>query len=385
MSSSVDLTSPGTTANPYPAFELMRSESPVRHEGENEVWSALTFEHVFDVLRDHKRFSSSTFGESGTGDMPLVLINDDPPRHTRFRQLVNRSFTPRTIAELEPWLETTINELLDKIGDGPTDFVPEYAVPLPVRTIATLLGIPASDYLKFKAWTDNLLMGAGDDGMQDRMGGVMEMVGYLTETIAARKAEPLDDLITLVTQGEIDGDNLTDGEALGYAILLLVAGNETTTNLLGNMMNLLSHRADIWDQLKADPELVDQFVEEMVRYESPVQFLMRTTTEDVEMGGKTIPKGALINVHYGSANRDPEAFDRPDEFRLDRDLRNHVGFGAGVHYCLGSPLARAEARLTVRAMLKRYARIESAGDAVRQDSTPIIFGFKNLPLQLVRE
>ena len=388
MTSIPELSSADTIANPYPVYEAARGTSPVRHPGEAELWSVLSFEHVFEVLRDHKRFSSEmTFGgeASGTGSFPLVLINDDPPRHTRFRQLVNRSFTPKTIADLEPWLDSTIAGLLDNISDEPTDFVSEFTVPLPVRTIATLLGIPAEDYRKFKFWTDSLMQADGDQSQDDRMGAGMAMAGYLNETIQARKAEPLDDLITLVTTGEADGDKLTDGEALGYAILLLVAGNETTTNLLGNMMNLLANNPDLWARLKADPELVDQFVEETVRFESPVQLLMRTTTEEVEINGKTIPKGATIQVHYGAANRDPEAFESPDEFRLDRDLRSHVGFGAGVHYCLGSPLARAEARLTVKAMIERYATIEPAGEAVRQNSTPIIFGFRSLPLRLVPE
>jgi hypothetical protein len=321
-------------------------------------------------------------GSGNAGGFNLVLINDDPPRHTRFRKLVNKAFTPRRIAELEPFIESVANELLDEMSSGEHEVVGAYTVPLPVIMIATLLGIPREERVTFKRWTDALLnFGAG--GGEQRMAELMEMVGYFGKMAAARRNDPASDLITALVQAEVDGEALQEWEILGFCVLLLVAGNETTTNLMGNMLNGLARRPELWQQLRNDRSLVPIVVEETLRWESPVQTLFRTATKDTQVGDATIKAGDSALVYFAAANRDPEMFPNPDEFRLDRDLHNHVAFGMGIHYCLGSPLARAEAKVTLNTWLDRFERLEPGSEpGKRQSGTPIIFGFRELPLML---
>jgi hypothetical protein len=317
--------------------------------------------------------------------MPLVLINDDPPRHTRFRRLVNKAFTPRRIAGCEPWIEAIANELLDEIGGSESDVVRGYTMPLPVKTIATLLGIPRERYETFKQWTDTVL-GTDESATGDgRMGAAIEMMQLFGGIAAERRNQPANDLVTALVEAEFDGEHLQEWEILGFCILLLIAGNETTTNLMGNMLNMLAQRPDVWEQLKSDRSLVEPVIEETLRWESPVQMLFRKATRDVEVSGVHVPAGAQVAMCYGAANRDPSQWPEPDELRLDRNLRDHVAFGHGVHFCLGSPLARAEARITLNACLDRFSRIEPGSKTgKRQTGAQIVYGFKQLPLRLVK-
>jgi cytochrome P450 family 109 len=255
-------------------------------------------------------------------------------------------------------------------------------VPLPMRVIARLMGIPEEDYATFKRWSDAFLSTVGAD-RDDRMRNVQDMVAYFGQMAVARRTQGADDLITALVEAEIEGESLQDWEILGFCILLLIAGNETTTNLLGNLLNLLVDRPELWQQLRNDRSLVETVIEETLRYESPVQRLFRTATRDLEFSGVKITKGDRITIFYGAANRDAAEFPNPDEFRLDRDLRNHVAFGMGIHYCLGAPLARAEARIALNAFLDRFPHLtRGRAPAIRQTATPIVFGFSQLPLVL---
>jgi cytochrome P450 len=382
---------PETIADPYPLYRELRPRSPLplgspfgSGEAPNQprMFGLLKFDHVYSALRDHETFSSQPRQGEG-GPFRLVLITDDPPRHTRFRRLVNKAFTPKRVAELEPWITTVANELLDSFPGEEVELVDSYTIPLPVKVIATLLGIPRDEYVTFKRWTDALLTTEDSISQEERMKNIGEMVAYLGKVAAERREQAADDLISALVEAEVEGERLQDWEVLGFSILLLIAGNETTTNLMGNMLNLLAQRPDLWQRLKDDRSLVEPMIEETLRYESPVQVLTRLATRDVEVAGTVILEGSQVGVFYGAANRDPEQFEEPDEFRLERNLQNHVGFGMGVHYCLGSPLARAESRITLNAMLDRYARIEPAGDSVRQTSSALIFGVRKLPLRLV--
>jgi len=380
-------------ADPYSAYSQLRDRSPFNYvdlpagtvpgiEGPIQSWALMKYNDVYSVLRDHERFSSANNPLVGKAFPPLVLILDDPPRHTRFRRLVNKTFTLKRIEALTPWITSVANELLDEAGRGEIEVVERYTIPLPVKVIARLLGIPGDDYETFKHWSDAFLSLLSMDNNQ-RMASIQEMVGYFGKIAAARRAEAADDLITALVEAEVEGEKLEEWEILGFCMLLLIAGNETTTNLMGNLFNLLAARPELWQQLRADRSLVDPVIEETLRYEGPVQRLGRSATTDVEISGARIPAGDLVTVYFAAANRDPTAFPNPDEFRLDRDLRNHVGFGMGIHYCLGAPLACAEAKVSLNAFLDRFAVIKPGqASAVRQAMTPVVFGFERLPLVL---
>jgi cytochrome P450 len=390
-----DLTKRSLFANPYPLYHALRERSPVHYIGipaseasglAEPIWSwgLLRYEDVYAALRDHETFSSDN-PQAGQFGPKLVLIQDNPPRHTRFRRLVNKVFTLKRIEALEPWMTGVANALLDDMTEREAEIVESYSVPLPVKVIARLLGIPGEDYVTFKRWSDAFLSTVSVQA-GERLQNLQAMVGYFGQMAAARRAHGAEDLITALVEAEVEGEALQDWEILGFCILLLIAGNETTTNLLGNLFNALAERPELWRQLREDRSLVETVIEETLRYESPVQRLFRWTTREVEVSGVKFAQGDRVTIFYGAANRDPHAFPNPDEFRLDRDLRNHVAFGAGIHYCLGAPLARAEARITLNAFLDRYPTISHGESvAVRQTDTPVVFGFTQLPLVLQRE
>jgi cytochrome P450 len=378
--------------NPYPVYQALREHSPVHYvsipanpsSGIDRpiwAWGLLKYHDVYTALRDHETFSSES-PVAGQFGPPLVLIQDDPPRHTRFRRIVNKAFTLKRVEALEPWITKIADELLEHIDNQETDMVEAFTVPLPMRVIARLMGIPEEDYATFKRWSDAFLSTVGAD-RNDRMQNVQDMVAYFGQMAVARRTQGADDLITALVEAEIEGESLQDWEILGFCILLLIAGNETTTNLLSNLLNLLVDRPDLWQQLRNDRSLVETVIDETLRYESPVQRLFRMATRDLEFSGVNIAKGDRITIFYGAANRDAAEFPNPDEFRLDRDLRNHVAFGMGIHYCLGAPLARAEARIALNAFLDRFPHLTRGGaPAIRQTATPIVFGFSQLPLVL---
>ena len=378
--------------NPYPVYHALREHSPVHYisipansaAGIDKpilAWGLLKYHDVYTALRDHETFSSEN-PMAGQFGPPLVLIQDDPPRHTRFRRIVNKAITLKRVEALEPSITKIANELLDRIGNQETDMVNAFTVPLPMRVIARLMGIPEEDYATFKLWSDAFLSTVGTD-RNDRMQNIQDMVAYFGQMAAARRSQGADDLITALVEAEIEGESLQDWEILGFCILLLIAGNETTTNLLGNLLNLLVDRPELWQQLRNDRSLVETVIEETLRYESPVQRLFRTVTHDVEFSSTKMTKGDRVTIFYGAANRDSAEFPKPDEFRLDRDLRNHFAFGMGIHYCLGAPLARAEARISLNAFLDHCQRLtRGIAPAVRQTASPIVFGFSQLPLVL---
>ena len=382
-------------SDPYPTYCQLRDQTPMEFvllpagmvPGVDEpirAWAFMKYDDVYGALRDHDTFSSARNPLVEKGLFPqLVLIMDDPPRHTRFRRLVNKAFTLRRIEALEPWIASVANELLDEIGAKEVDVVQSYTIPLPVKVIARLLGIPGEDYMTFKRWSDTFISSLISIPMEERMQNTQEMATYFGQMAAARRSQGAEDLITALVEAEIEGESLQEWEILGFCILLLIAGNETTTNLIGNMLNVLVDRPDLWQQLREDRSLVETIIEETLRYESPVQQLNRVTTREVEVSGVKIPQGEMISIFFGAANRDPAEFPNPDEFRLDRDLRNHVAFGMSIHYCLGAPLARAEARIALNAFLDRFPVIVR-GDtpAVRQMTSPLVLGFDQLPLVL---
>lgn len=389
------LATPAFIADPYPAYQCLREQSPFPYvsmpagtiPGLDEplrAWALMTYTDVYGALRDHETFSSLPPAQlSKVGAFPpFTLIFDDPPRHTRFRRLVNKAFTLKRIDALEPWITSVATELLDALGAGECEVIESFTVPFPMTVIARLLGIPAHDAADFKRWSDALFSFTALSA-SDRRQTLEELTAYFGRLAAARRAYGAEDLLTALVEADVEGEALQEWEILQFCILLLSAGNETTTNLIGNMVNLLAERPGLWQQVRADRSLVEPIIEETLRYEGPVQRLHRITTREVTVSGVTIPPGELIWAYFGAANRDPSAFPHPEEFRLDRDLHNHMAFGMGIHYCLGAPLARAEARIALNAFLDRFSSVSPGSTlAVRQTFSSVSFGFQQLPLVL---
>lgn len=388
-----DLSTPKVIADPYPYYQELRDQSPLNYvflpagavagiDAPIRAWGLLKYHDVYSALRDHETFASR-HSLAGKIAPKLALIQDDPPRHTRFRRLVNKAFTLRRVEALRPWIASVVNELLDEVRhSAETDLMQAYAIPLPVKVIARMLGIPGEDYVKLKRWSDTFLAFSSMTP-EERTKSNQAMMAYFGNMAAARRTQGAEDLITALVEADVDGESLADAEIIGFCMLVLIAGNETTTNLIGNLLGILVDRPELWQQLRADRSLVDTVIEETLRYESPFQRLSRMTTRDTELSGVSIPQGSLVTIYYGAANRDPAEFRNPDEFRLDRDLRNHAAFGAGIHYCLGAPLARAEAAITLNMLLDRYSRIErGSAPALRQTASLMVFGYQQLPLRL---
>jgi cytochrome P450 len=388
-----DLSTPKVIANPYPYYHELREQSPLNYEFlpagavagiENPIraWGLMKYHDVYSALRDHETFASR-HSLAGKVVPRLALIHDDPPRHTRFRRLVNKAFTLKRIETLRPWIAGVVNELLDNVVPSTeTDFMESYAIPLPVKVIARMLGIPGEDYVTLKRWSDTFLAFSSMTP-EERAKSNQDMMAYFGSMAAARRTHGAEDLLTALVEAEVDGESLADAEIIGFCMLVLIAGNETTTNVIGNMLGILVDRPELWQQLRSDRTLIDRVIEETLRIESPFQRLSRITTRDTELSGVSLPQGSLVTIYYGAANRDPAEFPNPDEFRLDRDLHNHVAFGAGIHYCLGAPLARAEASITLNTLLDRYPRIErGTSPALRQTASLMVFGYQQLPLIL---
>lgn len=379
---------PVHVADPYPAFRRLRDEAPVYRVPDRGYWVLSRFDDVFAALRDHETYSSA----KGVGPEPIwapALITTDPPAHTRLRRLVTKPFTPRAI---EATWTARVGELAHAMvaplaGAGVVDAVDALTWPLPVQVIAEMLGIPTSDLDAFKHWSDELCNGIGghlDPKMMERTAAAyVEVYTYLEKVIARRRGgdgDGADDLVSRLLAGAGD-ESLDDREIAHFCILLLIAGNETTTNLLGGMLLTLAAHPHVWAALRDDPSLVPAAVEEMLRYWSPTQALFRHTTTDVTLHGVTIPAESRVMLTIASANRDARHFDDPDAVRLDRDPNDHVAFGNGIHLCLGAPLARLEARSVLEVLVGSVGTIAVAGD-VRMADNFMLRGPVKLPIEL---
>jgi len=386
---------PATKADPYPLYAGIRRRGLVR----SPLGLFATADHatVASILRD-RRFSSSPVHQRGyqppsypPGDpraaLPAAdLLTMDPPDHTRLRRLVAGAFTPRAIAGLEPWIREITHRLLTAVdGAAGFDLIDTLAFPLPIAVICHLLGVPAEDQAQFRAWGHEVAatldpQTAAAARAQTRA-AELALTGYLQDLVRERRANPDDSILSALIAAEEEGDRLTSGEVVSTALLLLVAGFETTVNLIGNGTVALLGDPDSWDRLRQDPALVPAAIEEMLRYDSPVQLTARIATEDVAAGGGVIAAGRGVIVLIGGANRDPAVFERPDEFRIDRpEPGRHLSFSLGMHHCLGSALARLEGRIAIEELTRRYPALELAAPPIRR-SLLVLRGFESVPVR----
>ena len=373
-------------ADPYPFYRHLRDASPVRYQarfvGSPEpswLFALLRFADVTAALRDPATFSSDTY-EWAKQPPRAALLQDDPPRHTHLRRMVSKAFTPRRVAELEPWIAAVAGELADEMGRGEVELMNAFAVPLPMRVIARLLGVPAAEVPRFRRLS-TALASSSPRSKDERDRSIQELTEYFQAAIADPGLRDGDDLIATLLEADADGVCLQEAEVLSMCFLLLIAGNETTTGLLGNMLGVLADRPELWQRARDDRSLVEPIIAEVLRFESPVQRLLRITTRPVELSGVLIGERELVSLYFGAANRDPEVFAEPDTFRVDRPRAEHVAFGAGIHSCLGAPLARAEARIALHALLDRFPTLSRGREpAERQTSAAVSFAYQRLPL-----
>lgn len=381
-----------TRRNPFPWYDQVRSVSPVFHEPGTGRFVLFDYDSVKHALTDHESFSSVvTRPDSGPGRW---LIFSDPPRHTRLRALIGRAFTPRAVAGLEPRIGELADALLDRRLDaGEMDLVADLSLPLPLMVIAELLGAPADDWPRFRRWSD-AVMGLIHtvSGSPEAAHAVSmyvaahgEMQAYLAPLIEGRRAQPRDDLLSRLVQAEVDGDRLGDEDVLGFFQLLLLAGHETTTNLIDNAILSLLEYPDQLALLRRVPELIPAGIEEVLRHRTPVQAAFRMTTRDVELRGQRIPAGRLVLAMIGSANRDPMRFSHPEQFDVRRSPNPHIAFGHGIHFCVGAPLARLEGRIALSRLLARLDTIALASEEPWEPRQAFhVHGPSRLPIRFTR-
>ncbi|MCY3882335.1 MAG: cytochrome P450 [Chloroflexi bacterium] len=367
-------------AEPSVAYRHLLEEAPVHffEAFEPPFYTLSRFADVQSALLDIETYSSE-FGQGPRFSPPAGMLSN-PPQHTFYRSLVQQAFTPRAIAEWADRITAISEELLDERADaGSWDMHDDYAFPLPVIVIVEMLGVPGDDLQKFKYWSDITVEAMGAEDPAPWADEMMELGAYLLDAIRQRRADPRDDLISELVTAEQDGKGLTDEELLGVVNQLFVGGNETTTSLITNMVWRLLQDRPLWERLVADPSLIDAAIEESLRFDPPVLGLYRSTTRDVDLEGGNIPKDAKVMMHYAAANRDPEAFPSPDEFSLDRERNRHLSFGLGVHFCLGAPLARLEARVAMRTLLQRCPDLRLLDDGERI-APFFLWGRRRLPV-----
>ena len=393
----LDLTDPAVVADPYPAFARARAQAPVQwHEGLG-LWLAFTHAEANAVLRDRR------LGRIWTDKAPAerfesfnlihrnAILEMEPPAHTRLRRLISSAFARGHVERLRPWVEdlarTMVDELIERSGGSqPVDLLSGMAEHLPVAVIAELLGVPEADRHLLRPWSNAIVKmyeyGRTTEIEDDAERAADEFVAYLRGLAAERRTQPGEDLVShLVSVRDAEGDKLTEDELVTTCILLLNAGHEATVNVSGNGTLALLRNPDQLVRLRADRSLLPGAIEELIRYDSPLQLFERTATTDVEIGGITVERGQKIAALLGAANRDPAVFDDPDTLDVGRSDNPHITFGAGVHFCIGAPLARVELQASFGALLDRTTTFELGAEPVRRPEF-VIRGLETLPVVL---
>jgi pimeloyl-[acyl-carrier protein] synthase len=387
---------PEFRANPYPHYDpLLAGPPPIVDAGPMKFALVARYADVTAGLRDHEHLSSMQPAPppeqvyEGRFKGARNMLGSDPPQHSRLRRLVSRDFTPRRIRELEPRIREIAKDLLDKVeAKGEFDLMADIANVLPVTVIAEMLGVPPELNAKFKHWSDTII--GGDNRMPgmppppELVRAIDELGDYFTDEIERRRANPGPDLVSALVAAHDEGEVMSAADLLSFITLLLLAGNETTTNLIGNGTLALGRNPDQFDALKRNPAMLPRAIEEMLRYDGPVQGTVRFAREAVSLGGTEIPAGALALMIVAAADRDPAQFKDPQKFDITRDPNEHVAFGEGIHFCIGAPLARMEARITFEAMLERFPRLRLKDPAIKPvyKGSYFLRGLESLPLEI---
>jgi cytochrome P450 len=399
-----ELTSPAFRADPYPTYARWRAESPVcraKLPDKQTVWLVSRYDDAVTVLKD-PRFANDRekvltpaqaarlpWTPSVVKRLSRMMLNLDAPDHTRLRALVHKAFTPGLVANMLGRIQTLTDELLDAVqGRGHMDLIRDYALPLPATIIAEMLGVPVRDRHKFHRWSNALVLASGSKwGMLMMAHPMWAFLHYIRKLVKVRQADPRDDLISALVQAQEGGDRLSEDEMLAMIFLLLVAGHETTLNLIGNgALALLEHPAEL-DRLRENPDLIKLAVEELLRYDSAVQMSYeRYAREELTIAGVTISQGETVHALLGSANRDERYFERPDDLDITREPNRHLAFGQGVHYCVGAPLARLEGQIAINTLLRRFPdlRLAVPSHALRRRRGLGLRGLASLPVLLSR-
>jgi len=384
---------PEFVADPYPTYHRLRSEDPV-HESPLGFWVLTRYEDVVASLRD-PRFAKEPMIAAvaarlgfDAGAVGISMLDRDPPDHTRLRGLASKAFTPRVVERLRPRVQEIVDGLLDRVERaGTMDLIEEFAYPIPVNVICEMLGVPVEDHEQFKGWSldlarglDSIMLGPESDVVK-RSGKAREgLSNYIRQLIGERRSAPRGDLLSALIATEEAGDKLSEPELVAMSILLLVAGHETTVNLIGNGMLALLRHPDQLRQLRERPDLIGSAVEELLRYDGPVQRTARTPSEDVTIGNRTIPGGAIVMPFIGAADRDPAQFRDPDRLDITRTENRHIAFGLGIHFCLGAPLARIEGQIAISTLVKRMPKLALAVERPEHRQSLTLRGLTALPV-----
>lgn len=369
--------------NPFGVLNQLRNESPVRYDEGRNCWDLFQYEDVHRILKDSQTFSSA---RGASANQNLLFM--DPPKHHQLRDLVSKAFTPRAIQELSSRILEIAVDLLAQVTGNEMDVVKDYAAPLPVIVIAELLGVPAEDRAHFKHWSDVLVESAEDLSdeafeqiTQKRIQTIGELTAYFKQILQTRINNPKTDLITALIQAEIEGEKLSESDIINFCILLLAAGNETTTNLITNSVRVLTENQQIEKELLNNPGAIPSFIEEVLRYYPPIVAIGRVATEETKIGPSMIRKGDQVISWVGAANRDASKFSDPDIFTLGRKPNPHLSFGFGIHFCLGAPLARLEGQIAMETLMKHFEKIKLLpGSHIIPIQSSFVFGLKNFPV-----
>ncbi len=382
-----DWTSQEFLRDPYVHYKRLRETTPIHFNEARGSWILTRYNDMADVLRDHDRFSAERGGPANysTDEMPRSMLASDPPHHTRLRTLVNKAFTARTVERLRQRIQQIVDGLLDDVADtGGMEAITDFAYPLPITVIAEMLGVPADDRDFFRDASSKIAVALGP--LNDpavalaALEGRNQLIGYFNDLVPKRKGDPRDDLISAMLAAEEAGDFLSHGELLAMLLLLLVAGHETTVNLIGNGLLALLRNPEQAERLRTDESIERSAVEEFLRYDSPVQFTGRLVMEDFELDGHEIKKGTGLSTIVASANRDPDVFTDPDVLDLGRDPCPHLSFSAGIHYCLGAQLARLEGQIALSTAVRRFPNMQLATEDLKWRPAPILRGLVALPV-----